>query len=450
MNPSEVSDFIKIIEASEIIRTHEKATKLVTLSSDFIGHLDHDGVSVRFYLNIGYKELNGGYLIQYSLYAPDYGFLVKNLNVDTLLDLRLQHGDLLLEFNGLKFEKTTSSWTREVIVNKDLLASDELKKLLNHVEEITLRIRVPLVHQRYLYEVYLSSPRREDFEWQFWKFHSSIYLYKNKNLFLPRRLVSKSVVLILDTSGSMAAGDRLGRQFLEIAKLAVSEINRRLKRDSTDVELAIFVFRDCDSVEVLADFSSWPQISRAKLDNLKPKGNSPVALSIKKAAEYLLRFGAAHKAEIVLLTDGKETCGGNPLTAAYDAKNRLDFGGYIRSNRAELYRNELSKTSRFFDVFSISVIGFTVEDSATLKSLREIADIGGGRFYNPSNYKQLVDDLLKTFGPIEIKVSAISSEVPRSFIGVDALVGFVLAFLIIFVAIIAIYSHFRNPFRKLK
>jgi len=102
----------------------------------------------------------------------------------------------------------------------------------------------------------------------------------------------------------------------------------------------------------------------ATIAALKPTGATPIALSLKTAGDELAKNKAL--CGVVLLTDGLESCKGDPAAEAAALVARLNVS------------------------FGVNVVGFGVkpEENAALKS---IADKGNGKYYAAADTKALTD-----------------------------------------------------------
>ena len=130
---------------------------------------------------------------------------------------------------------------------------------------------------------------------------------------------AKDAMLVFDASGSMA-----GMGFGEATVTRIDQIRKALAEVLPSVapvrNLGLIVFgpgshRACENIDIklpVARYSS-AQIM-AKLDKVQPYGQTPLTDAVRKAAEAL-RF-RERPAVIVLLTDGDETCRGNPCELA--------------------------------------------------------------------------------------------------------------------------------------
>ena len=170
---------------------------------------------------------------------------------------------------------------------------------------------------------------------------------------------SGNLVFILDASGSMW-GQVEGRAKIAIAKEVLTGLIRDLP-DGLHVGLVAYGHRrkgDCNDVEELFPLST---LNKEKLINgikaISPKGKTPITLSVKKTAEKLKAM--EDETAIILVSDGKETCAGDPCALVKELKE-----SGIR--------------------FVMHVIGFDVTD-AERQQLECIAKAGGGTYYSAKN-----------------------------------------------------------------
>jgi len=181
-----------------------------------------------------------------------------------------------------------------------------------------------------------------------------------------------NIAIILDSSGSME-GTISGQKKIAIAKKAVidfvsslpKEINVSLiayghKGSNSDADKAV----SCAGVETIyplsplntADFIS-------KVNSFSPKGWTPLASAIKQAQTVLQTGGINNKNIIYVVSDGLETCGGDPAKIA----------------------SEVNKSNSKVEV---NIIGFAVNNDEQTK-LKEAAVSGGGKFYLANNSSDL-------------------------------------------------------------
>ncbi len=184
----------------------------------------------------------------------------------------------------------------------------------------------------------------------------------------------KIVELILDTSGSMNGKLPNGESKISAAKKAVEALVKNLPQG---MSLAFRAYghqfpreeHNCEDTQLLVDFGSVSNIRDDVIGaskNLKAQGYTPITLVLQRATED---FPADFKAEktIILVSDGKETCEGDPCALAASLKK--SGAGIV-----------------------IHTIGLGV-DSATKGQLECIASVSGGKYFPAANARDLIDVL---------------------------------------------------------
>jgi|GEM_PF-1290775 len=164
-----------------------------------------------------------------------------------------------------------------------------------------------------------------------------------------------NILFILDASGSMW-GEVEGRDKIAIAKEVMTELIRELP-DRSRVGLVAYGHRrkgDCADVEELVPVSPLDRDRLTRtVQALSPKGKTPITRSVRTAAEKLKVL--EDETTIVLVSDGKETCEGDPCALVRELKE-----AGLR--------------------FVLHVIGFDVTE-AERSQLECMADAGGGTYY---------------------------------------------------------------------
>ncbi len=181
-----------------------------------------------------------------------------------------------------------------------------------------------------------------------------------------------NLVCILDASGSMW-GKVGGRAKIEIAKETLNALIESLP-DSMAVGLVAYGHRskgDCNDVEVLVPLGAVDKkLLVGKIGKLSPKGKTPLTESVRRTAESLRTVEG--KTTILLVSDGKETCDGDPCALVRELKaSGVDF--------------------------VLDVIGFDVTEEER-EQLECMAEAGGGTYYNVSNadqFQKAIDDTAK-------------------------------------------------------
>ena len=125
-----------------------------------------------------------------------------------------------------------------------------------------------------------------------------------------------SVLFILDASGSMW-GRMEGRTKIEIAREVVRDDVAGMLPAEVRIGLMAYGHNrkgDCEDIELISPVGSSRHDLIDAVFALSPKGMTPITSALTRAAEVVR--GREGRAEIVLVSDGKETCGGDPCAAA--------------------------------------------------------------------------------------------------------------------------------------
>ena len=195
-------------------------------------------------------------------------------------------------------------------------------------------------------------------------------------------LQRENVLIILDCSLSMEEKIN-GQRKIDIAKNVINNVlfeipanvnlGLRVYGHKRDALRGFFGFDKCEVSELLVPVgpNSRQRISQA-LSALEPVGWTPICYSLEQAVSYdFTRLPG--KKRIILVSDGMETCSGNPCELAVDM---------VRRNA---------------DV-AIDVIGFDVSaDPATISNLRCVALSTRGKFYAADNPEEFLRSLQESF-----------------------------------------------------
>jgi Ca-activated chloride channel homolog len=131
----------------------------------------------------------------------------------------------------------------------------------------------------------------------------------------PTAAQSGDTIIILDASGSMNERIR-GESKIVIARRVVRELVESLP-EQTRLGLVAYSHRrnSCDDIELLIPPGPLDKAAFiAAVDALKPNGRTPVSASLEFAAAALNY--TKNKGSIILVSDGEETCGGDPCATA--------------------------------------------------------------------------------------------------------------------------------------
>lgn len=174
-----------------------------------------------------------------------------------------------------------------------------------------------------------------------------------------------NVVVALDASGSMA-GQIGGEKKIDAARRAIANFVETLPPE-TNVALVVYGHKgssraadksaSCAGVETIypVERLNREQFTEA-VNSFQPAGYTPIAAAIEQSGSRLSAFtGEQNRNVIYVVTDGIETCGGDPVSAA-----RLLHSSNTRA--------------------VVNIIGFDVDNQAQ-QQLRAAAEAGGGAFY---------------------------------------------------------------------
>jgi len=194
-------------------------------------------------------------------------------------------------------------------------------------------------------------------------------------IFVQQTAHATDVLLIVDSSASMRKNTADGVRRIDAAKQSLSNILPLLKDDQ--VGLVSFGHRvpaskpgccsDIESTIPIGPFS--PSRFSSAIDSLQPLGNTPLARSLGVAKDILLSREQDTSKAIIVLTDGNDTCHGDPQAIA-----------------AELARMGIN--------VKIHVVGFAVQPKEVTQ-LRGIAQQGNGMYVTADDATSLKKALTK-------------------------------------------------------
>ncbi|TPJ79272.1 VWA domain-containing protein [Mesorhizobium sp. B2-6-2] len=181
---------------------------------------------------------------------------------------------------------------------------------------------------------------------------------------------ANKVIIILDASGSMWAQID-GKPKLQIARESLRTVLQSVPADN-EIGFMAYGHRtkgSCDDIELIVppQAGSASAISSAA-DSMKFLGKTPLTAAVKQAAEALKY--TEDKATVVLITDGLETCGGDPCALGKELKQSgVDF--------------------------TADVVGFglTADEG---KQIACLAENTGGKYIQASDEKALQEALVET------------------------------------------------------
>jgi Mg-chelatase subunit ChlD len=186
----------------------------------------------------------------------------------------------------------------------------------------------------------------------------------------------EGLLVILDGSGSMSEPTETGESKIVAAKRAFAEMAPELERKGIRPGLIVFSGHPssrCEDIAMIAEPGTASASTVAGyMADVTPNGATPLAASLKLGQSYLESHHQTGKTRIMLLTDGGETCGGNPSEVA----------GRLRGSSL---------------VSAVDVIGLGSLRSGEVAMLRSIAEAGSGRFGRANSTAQIAH-AMESFG----------------------------------------------------
>lgn len=188
-----------------------------------------------------------------------------------------------------------------------------------------------------------------------------------------------NVEIILDASGSMA-GQMDGKTKMDAAKEAIKAFAEALPKEA-NVALRVYGNKgsgkesdkalSCSSSELVYELQKYDAGKlAASLNQFQPTGWTPIAYSLQETEKDLSQLAGDKNTNLIfLVSDGIETCGGDPVAAA---KQLAD------SNITPI----------------LNVIGFDV-DGEGQKQLKAVAEAARGRYVSIRDKKGLQDEFFK-------------------------------------------------------
>jgi hypothetical protein len=204
-----------------------------------------------------------------------------------------------------------------------------------------------------------------------------------------------SVALILDTSGSMLQGLDAGRR-IDAARTALTALVTQTIPAGTNVSLRVFgdTPDSCESRLLVPQSPLDPGAMAGVIagvpvvDGVK----TPIGASLQQVAGDL-GTGTGPKI-VVLVTDGEETCDGDPAAAI---QALIDSGIDVRVN----------------------IVGFALDDEALKAQFQEWARLGNGQYIDAGNQAELTAAMAAAVQPTFVVLDAAGAPVAGGQVGGD-------------------------------
>jgi len=178
---------------------------------------------------------------------------------------------------------------------------------------------------------------------------------------------ARNIEIILDDSGStklpLGKSTRMGT-----ARGVLKEVLAKLP-DDMNVGLRVYAHRyssrdkrTCTDTELMVPIKKLDRRQvLAAVENLKPKGETPLVYSILQSPVDLNAVGGG---SVIVITDGEETCGGDPVAAA----EQLKAAGLP---------------------ITLNIVGFTLKGKDVEQQLTRFAQETGGQYYSAQDGEAL-------------------------------------------------------------
>ncbi|MEM7256331.1 MAG: VWA domain-containing protein [Pseudomonadota bacterium] len=190
-------------------------------------------------------------------------------------------------------------------------------------------------------------------------------------------MTAGAVEVIFDASGSMWKKLEDGSLRIAVAKQVLTDVVTDLLPDKTPFALRVFGHREPRSCNTRLEIPLAPLHRKKTLDvvlNINPQDRSrtPIAASLLAIQNDL--SGYAGQQVVILITDGEETCDGDPQQAI----EALKAAGV--------------------DV-QINIVGFDIKNQDTQQKFKQWADLGGGDYFSADSAAQLRRSLNESLQP---------------------------------------------------
>lgn len=185
-----------------------------------------------------------------------------------------------------------------------------------------------------------------------------------------------AVSVILDASGSMLKRDG-GKRRINVAKEAITKLVQSALPAGTPFAMRVFGHRQPNACQTDLEIPLGPlnsatvaqKVASIEAQNL---AKTPIGASLEKVADDLA--GHEGRALVVLITDGEETCDGDPAKAL----EKLKQAG--------------------FNV-QVNIVGFALDEMGLKQTFRDWARLGNGRYFDAAKSEDLSDKLIAAVTP---------------------------------------------------
>jgi hypothetical protein len=173
------------------------------------------------------------------------------------------------------------------------------------------------------------------------------------------------VMVVIDGSGSMRDGFPGASSRIDAAKESITQVVRNLHKD---IETGLVSFTDCDETSTPRKYgyAERPELL-SRVRAVSPTRGTSLANSIRRAGNAAKSVGPA---TVVVVSDGEDTCGGDPCAAARALKSRKPL-------------------------LTVNVIDLSGGRSSVLQC---VANATGGRVFAPRNAVEITREMQEATG----------------------------------------------------
>jgi hypothetical protein len=197
-------------------------------------------------------------------------------------------------------------------------------------------------------------------------------------------LEGATVAVIIDASGSML--QRIdGERRIDIAKAAISELVTQVLPESVPFTLRVFGHKEVDSCRTDLELPVAPlnrAAAAARVASIEAMNlaRTPIGASLKATAADIAGWPGPKL--IILVTDGEETCDGDPAGAIRE----LAAGG---------------------TEVRVNIVGFAIDELMLQETFAEWARLGNGTYFNARDAEELAASLRES---VEVPFSVLDAD----------------------------------------
>lgn len=187
------------------------------------------------------------------------------------------------------------------------------------------------------------------------------------------------MMIILDASGSMSypEAENNKKTKIDVAKEAIIDIiNHQKILDLYDISFVAFGHLNDGCEKNLQPFQEKNQDIISAMKKIVPKGETPLAKTIKEIGNDLKKRNKQERWTIILLSDGKDTC-------EEDEEDKIN----------EPINEVKNLKKQGFSFLAVNVISYNIVEKQVDEMLRKLAEEGDGKFIKANNENQLNDAL---------------------------------------------------------